>query len=294
MSSQPKIYDDWKLSADIKLIGASADNGVLVSEINTPAMPDPVTAPLNPEEFVYLVKYWDNNVLLGYQHEENEQWSHQRLQPGQLMLFPREYYFVGLTNSNLQVISVALNRSTIAPLLNEYFIGDPHQLKLCLYFGIEDPHIHYLIREFEQVYANDALAMDCLGQTLGLYLFLNYSRHRANRVPGQYRLTPWQHRQLDDYIENHLDQKISIDDLATVLGTSRAHLTRIIKKTTGVAPHQYVMRKRIEQARNFLAQGQHTIAEVASLTGFSDQSHFNRTLRQLCGVTPSQLFRYKS
>jgi AraC family transcriptional regulator len=295
MNDQPKSYAEWKSNAQMGLMEDPADNEVAIIQINTPAMPGPMVAPVNQEEFIHWVQHWNPQVIFRYQHEENAHWSDHALRVGQLMLFPRLYHVVAAAESPLQVISVALKRAVLAPLLNEYFPGDPESLKLCLRLGFEDLHIHCLMRELQRAYADeDHLALDCLGQTLGLHLFLNYSRARAMRTPGQYRLSPWQRHQLDAYIHTHLDQKISLEHLANALGISRAHLTRTVRQSTGLAPHQYVLHKRTEQAQQFLRLGRHSIAEVASLTGFTDQSHLNRTFRQAYGCAPSQLLHRAS
>jgi AraC family transcriptional regulator len=296
MNDQPKSYAEWK--AEIRGTSISeypAAPTVSIVEMTIPPMPGRLIAPYTVEDFIHYVQVWDNHRGLRFQHENCEHWTQSPLRPGHLMLVPRTYHFIGAADTTMQVFSVGLQREHLNPLLNDYFTGDPEALRLELKIGFDHAHLHCLMRELRQAkQQSDALAMDCLGQSIGLLLFQHYSPARATRTPGQYRLTPWQQYQLNDYIRTHLDQKISLEQLANVLGISRAHLTRTVKQSTGLAPHQYLLRKRTEQAQHFLRQGRHTIAEVASLTGFTDQSHLNRTFRQTYGITPSQLLPHAS
>jgi AraC family transcriptional regulator len=291
MQNQLTSYAEWKSNARMGLMQDPGESEVSVIQISTPAMQGTLAAPLNQEEFIYYVQRWDETAPFEYRHQDNERWSRCPLRAGHVMLFPRRHQFIGTARSAMKVLSVALKRSALSPLLNEYFAGDPESLCIYLHVGIEDVHIHTLMHQLQSAYQrSDQMALDCLGQTLGLHLFLNYSKSRSTRKPRDYRLTPWQRRQFDEYIRTHLDQKISLASLAQTLGISRAHLTRMVRRSTGLSPHQYVLAQRVAHAQHLLRQGQHTIAEIACLTGFTDQSHLSRTFRQSFGVPPSQMF----
>ena len=64
------------------------------------------------------------------------------------------------------------------------------------------------------------------------------------------------------------------------------HFTRQFKQSTALPPHQYIIRTRVERAKQLLKQGNLTIAQVAYVVGFSHQSHLNRHFKRLVGVTP--------
>lgn len=72
------------------------------------------------------------------------------------------------------------------------------------------------------------------------------------------------------------------------------HFARTFKHVTGVAPHQYVLKVRLERAKSLLLRGNLSIAEVAHKVGFFDQSHFTRYFKRLVGVTPQILLRQNS
>ncbi len=93
-------------------------------------------------------------------------------------------------------------------------------------------------------------------------------------------------RKLTDYIEAHLGEPIRLQDLADVAGVSSYQLVRRFKESKGQPPHQFVLRRRIERAREMLRHPDKTILEVALSCGFSSQSHFSNVFRLLTGTTP--------
>ena len=93
---------------------------------------------------------------------------------------------------------------------------------------------------------------------------------------------------IDRYIDRHLSQKISVAQLAgsVFLGESQFH--NLFKEQMGITPHQYVLGKRIDMAKQLIQQGQLSLGQVAELTGFSGQSTFTHTFTRLQGLSPSQ------
>ncbi|MFW8619433.1 helix-turn-helix domain-containing protein [Enterococcus innesii] len=87
------------------------------------------------------------------------------------------------------------------------------------------------------------------------------------------------------YIDQHYAEKLSLSELSDVLGMNQYVLIRQFTKAYGLSPFQYLSTVRISAAKKKL-EAQEAIAEVAFLTGFSDQSHFTRIFKSLIGVTP--------
>jgi AraC family transcriptional regulator len=93
-------------------------------------------------------------------------------------------------------------------------------------------------------------------------------------------------RRVTDYIEAHLADTIRLQDLAEIAGVSSFQLVRRFKESKGQPPHQFLLRRRIERAREMLRHSDKTILEVALSCGFSSQSHFSAVFRTLTGLTP--------
>lgn len=98
-------------------------------------------------------------------------------------------------------------------------------------------------------------------------------------------------RRIRSYIDAHIGERISLDDLARLAGVSRFHFARQFRLSTGESPMGYLRRLRIERSKSILQSRESTIAEVAATLGFSDQSHFTRTFGRLVGVSPGSFAR---
>lgn len=89
------------------------------------------------------------------------------------------------------------------------------------------------------------------------------------------------------YIENNYAENITLDELTSLAGLTPYHLVRVFHQQVGLPPHKYLIHVRIERAKALLKMGE-TLAQVAFMTGFTDQSHFTRRFKRVVGVTPGQ------
>jgi len=90
------------------------------------------------------------------------------------------------------------------------------------------------------------------------------------------------------YVEDHLDEPITLTELATFAGVSRYHFCRVFGRITGLSPLYYVRQTRAFAAKDFILSGM-ALAEVAAATGFADQAHMTRSVKALVGMTPGRL-----
>jgi AraC family transcriptional regulator len=98
-------------------------------------------------------------------------------------------------------------------------------------------------------------------------------------------------RRVRAYIDDHIGERISLDELACQAGVSRFHFARQFRLSTGESAMGYLRRVRIERSKSILQTRGATIAEVAARLGFSDQSHFTRIFGRLVGVSPGSFAR---
>lgn len=96
------------------------------------------------------------------------------------------------------------------------------------------------------------------------------------------------YRRVLDYIYSHLEQEISVDDLAAVACLSPFHFIRLFRNRTGVPPSRFVGNLRLERAKELLAKRQMTIVEIALACCFSSQSSFTRAFRRATGESPGR------
>lgn len=93
------------------------------------------------------------------------------------------------------------------------------------------------------------------------------------------------------YIAENLGERFTLDDLARQAGVSRFHFARLFRVSTGDSPMAYLLKSRIERAKQMLLQDERPVCEIAAALGFCDQSHLTRTFRRLTGVTPREFAR---
>jgi AraC-like DNA-binding protein len=100
-------------------------------------------------------------------------------------------------------------------------------------------------------------------------------------------LAGWQLNRLVDYIEQHLAERITGEDLAGLIDVSIGQLFRAFKASVGIPPLQYVASRRLEFVCLLLRTSRESLSQIAVTAGFYDQSHLCRVFRRVLGVTPA-------
>jgi AraC family transcriptional regulator len=91
-----------------------------------------------------------------------------------------------------------------------------------------------------------------------------------------------------EYIHANASGNISLADMAKIAEVTPHHFASLFTKETGLSPHQYVLRVRVERAKIHLKDDGLSIADVSRLVGFRTQEHFTKVFRRVVGVTPSE------
>lgn len=91
-----------------------------------------------------------------------------------------------------------------------------------------------------------------------------------------------------DYVYNHINSRITINDLAEYTDLSPSYLSRLFKKELGVSISDYIIEKKIEKAQNLLKYSDYSLIEIANYLAFSSQSHFIQTFKKAVGLTPKK------
>jgi AraC family transcriptional regulator len=186
-----------------------------------------------------------------------------------------------------------LEAGLVARVAAEAFDLDPARLTVPPLDGLDLPHLRAAMlavdAELTAGGAGGSLAAESLANVLAVQLI----RHvLAPRQPARRRdgtLPRARLRAIVEYVEEHLDAGPTLEQLAAVARLSPYYFARQFKRATGLPPHQYVILRRVERAKQLLQAGTElSLAEVAAHAGFSDQSQFSRHFKRLVGIRPGQ------
>lgn len=143
-----------------------------------------------------------------------------------------------------------------------------------------------LLAELQSENVGGRLYAESLGNILAVHLLRHYSSssNEPERILGG--LSGRKLRQVLDFIGDNYSQDLSLGELSAVAGMSTFHFAREFKRTTGTTPHQFLIKFRIDRAKEMLADSELPLIDVGLQSGFSHQSHFTRLFRKLTGTTP--------
>ena len=150
---------------------------------------------------------------------------------------------------------------------------------------VRDPSIERLGRRLLSV--GDApgplgsLYADCIGIAIVGRVFGG----RDEGGPGA-GLAKWRLKRAIDYIEARLGDPIRLAGMAAAAGLTRMHFAAQFKASTGLRPHEYLLRRRIERAQEMLLVAGPSLVDVALSVWFQTQSHFTATFARFVGQTP--------
>jgi AraC family transcriptional regulator len=104
-------------------------------------------------------------------------------------------------------------------------------------------------------------------------------------------LPKWRLMRVVTYIETNIGGRITLANLAATAGLSRMYFAKQFRATTGMRPHDFVLRKRIARAQQMLAATSDTLVDIALSVGFQTQAHFTTVFKKIAGNTPCQFRR---
>jgi AraC family transcriptional regulator len=113
-------------------------------------------------------------------------------------------------------------------------------------------------------------------------------RSTTNRSHQVSTLAKWRLKRTVDYIDAHLAEPIQLGDMATAAGLSRMHFAAQFRAATGCRPREYLLRRRIDRAKDLLATTGLALVDIALCSGFSNQAHFSTVFARLVGQTPAR------
>lgn len=197
------------------------------------------------------------------------------------------------SNTICSFITMAIDPNDFSTAIDQS--QDPRQIELTSQFSKPDPLLHQLGLGLKGLVESGAQGSRLYAETLTHTIMVHLLQHYTNK-PTKVKnysdgLSSAKLKLMMDYIHSHLDQDLSLKELASLLQLSPHYFAHLFKQSMGVAPHQYVISQRVKRAQQLLKQKDFSIAEVAYQVGFSSQAHLNRHFKRSVGVTPGKYRR---
>jgi AraC family transcriptional regulator len=130
------------------------------------------------------------------------------------------------------------------------------------------------------------LYADCIGIAIIARLLGSANRLATAERPKLGGLPRWRLKRAIDYFEAQLAKPVSLADVASQTGLTRMHFAAQFRAATGLRPHEYLLRRRIERAQEMLAGTGMPLVDIALSVGFQTQSHFTSVFKRYAGQTP--------
>ncbi len=131
--------------------------------------------------------------------------------------------------------------------------------------------------------------VEAIGTLLAVQILKAHLSGKPSEEKRRAGLSAKRLRHVTEYIEAHLRDKLSQRVLAQEVSLSEFHFARMFRISTRYSPKEYVIRRRVLQARELLLDGKLKVAAVAAEVGFCDQSHLNRHFTRVLGCCPGSL-----
>jgi AraC family transcriptional regulator len=167
----------------------------------------------------------------------------------------------------------------------------PLDLRTGLYDDAVSEILNLLLAEIESGGESGALYAESLAQAL-MVRFLFLGQQTPPPWAKTSRLAQRKFFHLQDMIETRLEADLTLRELAAEVGYSRSQFLRVFHATTGMTPHQYILKRRIERARHLLKHTDINIADITYTCGFSSQAHLTLAFKREYGVTPAEYRRH--
>jgi AraC family transcriptional regulator len=187
-------------------------------------------------------------------------------------------------------MALALSDRVLASALDE--TAHESAIELSEHWNLTDPQLMALLiamkADLEAGSPAGRLYGESLSTALAVYLLHRFAARP--RAPAVYRGGMPHHRlkRVLDYIGDHIGDDLSLTQLASVAGMSPHYFAELFRKSTGHAPHRYVLLRRIQLAKQQLSGSARTVTEVGLTAGFQNPSHFARIFHRFVGISPSK------
>lgn len=213
--------------------------------------------------------------------------------PDRFCLMPQESETTWDIRNDFSFVHLYCTDEHLRNIAEQIWDRSPTGLQMDEKIFAEDPRItqlyrHFLLSSSWQQSANH-MTLSTASTLLLTHLVQNFSSVQWRLPAVRGGLAPVVLRNIQAYIEQHLSEPLTLAELALEAGLSEFHFARMFKQSTQMAPHQYVMQRRMARAETLVRHSPLSLTDIAMACGFSSASHFSNRFKATMGMTPSQL-----
>jgi AraC family transcriptional regulator len=224
--------------------------------------------------------------------KESAKWNAGTYRTGSFGIVPDNDFNDISWNKELHSITININSTFLESLFERTDIEFRQRR------GVEDPFITQigcsLLSELKHENFAGRIYGDILALTLSLHFVKRYALAGNKEISLTGRLSAAQLKATLEYCDAHLDQNPSLSELSQVANLSSFHFAHAFRQTTGLPPHRYILKRKIERAIQLIIQGKNSLTQIAYLLGHTDQAHFSKSFKLATGLSPRQYMKANS
>jgi AraC-like DNA-binding protein len=241
----------------------------------------------------------EDAFLIGLQlrdFPEHEYWEDGRQQPvanlkaGESLIYDLKRDPVVRINKPFHSMHFYLPRAVLNALADDAGVARIGDLNYRPGLPVTDHTVSSLGNSIRAAFSNPdqvgRLFVDHVTLAVAAHVAHLYGGMRAEKVGRLRGLAPWQLKRATELLSDNLDGEVSLGVIANACELSLSHFSRAFRESTGQAPHQWLLHRRVNAAKDCLRRQGLSLAEIAIACGFADQSHMTRVFTRLVGVSP--------
>jgi AraC family transcriptional regulator len=216
--------------------------------------------------------------------------AHGVLRNGEVAVFDLHYETVIDVQSPFDFVYLYFPQSALDRLADEH--DAPRVVECNMRPGVSapDPVITQLAaclqRELERRDRASEVLTEHVTRALQAHFAQRYGGMQIRSKSTRGALAPWQLRLAKEMLTAHLDHRVPVAQIATKCRLSPGYFARAFKCSTGISPYRWQLNWRIEKGADLLRHSALSVAQIALLCGFCDQSHLSREFAKTKGATP--------
>ncbi|MBL8481946.1 MAG: helix-turn-helix transcriptional regulator [Rhodocyclaceae bacterium] len=247
--------------------------------------------PIPPMDHFMIVRYRTGQTPMDRCVEGR--WTRKKCAPGDFSLLTRSEQSHWSWSQDIDVSHTYLSEGLMARVACDIAERPVAEVRLHDVLQAQDALLTQIVDtialEALQRKAGSALYVEALSIQLAVHLFRKYADISFRGEAAAGALSPKRMRLIEEYVDSHLHESISIEQMAETIGMGVWSFSRHFRATTSLTPYEYVTRRRLERAARLLASGQVAVKEIACMCGFADQAHLTKVMRARMGTTPACL-----